>query len=76
MNVSGDIDATMEFNQTSRKWTATFNANAAGSMTIQISGTGNYTIIHAPIRMITVDTTLMTRRLKILLWHSAAAAQR
>ena len=40
LNVSGDIDATMEFNQTSRKWTATFNANAAGSMTIQISGTG------------------------------------
>lgn len=40
MNVSGDIEAALTFDQSSRKWTATFNANAAGNMTIRVSGTG------------------------------------
>jgi len=40
LNVSGDINATMTFDRTSRKWTATFNADATGTITVRIDGTG------------------------------------
>lgn len=40
LEVSGDINATMTFDRTNQKWTATFNADVTGDITIRINGTG------------------------------------
>jgi len=40
LTVSGDIEGQMEYNRKANAWTLTFNAQKAGSATIQIAGTG------------------------------------